>query len=134
MKVRRTSKRVVLNRQTLSQIRLGNIDGMQAVGELIIQRAEPHVPDQPPVGKGLVESGRVVTFADGKVVAGSGRAPRGAKPGRGVVTIFGFGFPGRFLERGTEFITPRPYLTPATASGVGEAGPKIAEATRKRLR
>lgn len=134
MKVRSPTKRVILNRKAFDAIKLGEADGAQAIGERIIARAEPSVPDRPPFGKGLVETGAVATYLDGKLVAGRGRPGGSSIPKNGVVTHFGFGFPGDFLERGTVYITPRPFLTPAAVAEVPDAGPLVAESIGKRLR
>lgn len=111
-------KRVVMNRAAIDAIRLGYADGMQEVGEAILARAEPHVPDEPPIGKGLVQTGAAVTYVDGQKVAGRGTMPRSGRTNQGIMTAVGYGFPGRFNEVGTVHQPARPFLTPAIAAEV----------------
>jgi hypothetical protein len=129
---RKPSKRVVMNREALDAIRLGMADGTHNVGMAIIEGAQ--VPDAPPYGVGLVDTGRVVTLVDGRKVAGEGTPPREAKVGKGTVTIFGFGFPGRFQELGTSKQPARPFLTPSVQEQIPSAGAECAAATAVRLR
>ena len=131
---RRPSARVVMNRQAVTAIGLGYADGMQAVGERVLELARPHVPDRPPLGKGLVASGRATTYIDGKQVGGRTGAPKRTVPQQGVATVIGYGFPGRFLEVGTHEITPRPWLTPAMAEEVPGAGEVVAASIDKKLK
>lgn len=117
---RRMSKSVVLHREVLDEILLGYADGLQEVGEKIIEEARPNTPDQPPYGVGLVETGRAVTFVNGQRVGGTGRVPASAAPkSGGIVTVVGYAFPANFLELGTIYISPRPWITPAIASQTG---------------
>jgi hypothetical protein len=115
---RRPGARVVMNREAVDALRLGWADGTQEEAEAIVATAAQRIPDVPPIGRGLKFSGAAVTYVDGKKVAGKGTAPRGAAPASGVVTILGFGFPGRFREVGTVRQPPRPTLTPAMTGRV----------------
>lgn len=114
---RRTSAKVVMNRQAVDAIRLGFADGLQEEGEAIIAAAAPRIADAPPYGRGLKFSGKAATYVDGKKVAGQGTAPRG-QGGTGTVTIVGFGWPGYWYELGTVKQAPHPVLTPAMAARV----------------
>lgn len=129
----RIAKSVVLNRSVLDALLLGYADGFQEVGDRIIDRAEQQAPDQPPLGKGLVGSGRAVTFWRGKRVGGVGSPPRGSVLRQGLTTIVGFGFPGRFNEEGTQHQPARPFLTPAIVAEVPGAAAVIAPAAQRRV-
>jgi hypothetical protein len=135
-KPRRVSKRVALYRETVDAMLLGMLDGAQAVGEAIVARATPSVPDRPPFGRGLIASGTAVTYLDGKVVAGP--APGKIRAGRGAVpkasgTVVGWGFPGRFLNNGTIYIPPSNWVTPAFVAELPEAEEHMAKGARKRI-
>ena len=135
-KPRRVSKRVALYRETVDAMLLGMLDGGQAAGEAIVARATPSVPDRPPYGRGLIDSGTAVTYLDGKVVAGPApgriRAGRGAAP-KASGTVVGWGFPGRFLNNGTIYISPRNWVTPAFVAELPAAGEHMAKGARKRI-
>lgn len=126
-------KRVLLNREAVEAIRLGYADGLQAVGEAILERTRPVVPDAPSYGVGLVDTGQAVTYVDRKKVAGQGSAPRGSVP-KELGTVVGYGFPGRFNEVGTVKQPPRPFLTPGFAATAAEGGDMITAAMTARLR
>lgn len=131
--MQRMSKRVTLNRQVVDELVLGYADGLQAVGEMIIAAAHP--PDATPYGKGLVKGGRVTTYFGGKRIAGKGTPSRGSILQRGLVTIVGFLFPGRFQEVGTQHQPARPFLTPAFVGVIGYAAVNtIVRAMQARLR
>lgn len=131
---RRPSARVVMNRQAVDAIWLGYADGMQQVGLNVLERTRPRVPDRPPIGKGLVKSGRATTYVNGQKVAGTSNAPRASHPPGGIITVIGYGFPGRFNEVGTIHQPARPFLTPGMAAEVPSAGPAAAVAIERRLR
>ena len=122
-----------MNRQAVDAIWLGYADGMQQVGLNVLERTQPRVPDQPPIGKGLVRSGRAVTYVSGKKVAGTGTAPREARTGVGIVTVVGYGFPGFFNEVGTVHQPPRPFFTPGMVEEVPSAAPVCAAGIERRL-
>lgn len=131
---RAPGKKVVMNRAALDAIKLGAADGGQAAGELVLQLADGQVPDREPYGRGLVKTGKVATYVDGKKVAGTGSAPRGAGVPVGTVTFVGYGFPGRFQELGTVHHAAQPFLTPAMAEGTGgEVDDRYADGIRARL-
>ena len=120
-----------MNRAAFDAIRLGMADGGQAVGERIVASANP--PDAEPFGRGLVKAGRAVTYLDGRKVAGTGTAPRGAIPGGGQATVVGFGFPGRFQELGTVHHAAQPFLTPAIQGEAPNIDDRYAQGIRARL-
>jgi hypothetical protein len=128
---RKPSSRVVLNREAVEAIRLGSADGLHAAAEAIQDTVRP--PDAEPYGRGLVKREGTATYVDGKKVAGTGTAPRGAA-GQGIVTVFGWGFPARFNELGTSRQPARPFFTPAVAAGIAQAAPEVAEGITLRLR
>lgn len=115
---RRTSARVVLNRQTLDRTVLAVADGFAEAGQIAVDAADP--PDAPPYGVGLSKTGGTVTYVNGRKVHGYGkdgrqpRKPRAVRTSsvRGIVAIVGFGFPGRFQEFGTVRHSAQPFLTP----------------------
>jgi hypothetical protein len=109
-----------MNREAVDALRLGWADGVQEEAEAIVATAAQRIPDVDIIGKGLKFSGAAVTYVDGKKVAGKGTAPRGmaSAAATSVVTVLGFGFPGRFREVGTVRQPPRPTLTPAMAARV----------------
>lgn len=125
--------RVVLNRAAVAAMELGAADGLQAEGEGIIEEARPRVWDRPPFGHGIVESGKAVTYVDGKKVAGQGTAPRGAAWRGRVVTIVGYDFPARFQELGRTGQQAEPVLTPTMASRGPKAGQGIVGKIKARL-
>lgn len=126
-----------MNREALDAIRLGQADGLEAVGEAIIAVATPRAPDAAPYGKGLVGGGSVVTMVDRRKVASFGplsRIPRsGRVPAVGTVSVVGFSFPGRFKETGTIYNPAEPFLTPSVAEVIPDAAALVAAAVAKRL-
>lgn len=127
---RKPSTRVVMNREAVSAIRLGEADGLQAAGERIQSLVRP--PDAEPYGKGLVKASGVATYVDGKKVAGVGTAPRAAIP-KVMGTVLGWGFPARFNELGTVRQPARPFFTPAMQEGLPEVAGDVAQAIEQRL-
>lgn len=114
--------KIVINRAALDDVTLAIADGLNAVGMEILQSTNP--PDSPfppyPEGEGLPKQGGVLTYVNGKKVAGYGqdgkqpRAPRAAKVSRsqGAVVIVGYGFPARFNEEGTVKMAAQPFFSP----------------------
>lgn len=125
--------RVVMNREALDAITLGSADGLQLVGERIIEAAGPNVPDEPPLNVGLVDRHGVATYVNGKKVAGNGTVPRSGRQPTGIMTVFGYGFPARFNETGTIHQPARPFLTPAAAGTVPGTAEVVAETISRRL-
>lgn len=127
-----------MNREALDAIRLGQADGLEAIGEQIVAVATPRAPDAEPYGKGLVGGGSVVTFVDRRKVASFGplsRIPRsGRVPPVGTVSVVGFGFPGRLRETGTIYVPASPFLTPSVAEVIPSAADLVAVAIRGRLK
>lgn len=130
-------KAVVVNRGVFDQIVLGYADGLHAVGLRILERAKPTVPDRPPIGRGLVQSGSVVTFANRKRVAEAGpltrMRPDGLPPRGAVATVVGYGFPGLLVELGTSHSAPEPFVTPAFGAELGDAAEVVAGKIRQHL-
>jgi hypothetical protein len=132
---------MVLNRAALDAITLATADGLFELGQAIINEA--NVPDAPPYGQGLVEGGGVIAYVKGatgsaKKVATTTvggkqiRKPRAARLGRGATVIFGYGFPGRFVEFGTIDTPAHPFLTPSLLAHVPDAGDYIRAACIRR--
>lgn len=130
---RKPSSRLIINRAAMSKVGRGIANGMAEVGRTILETAD--VPDAPPYGQGLVDTGGYVVYHGSKKVDGFGmdgkqpKKPRAAKV-RGTdqaVTLFvGWGFPGRFVDHGT-------IDTPATGFGtkaVNRVAPHIGDIVR----
>lgn len=136
-KPRGPSKAVVVNRSVLNELVLGYADGLHEVGRNIIARAEPTVPDRPPIGKGLVQGGSVVTFVNRKRVASEGKATRlrrDAVPPKAVIaTVVGYPFPGLLVELGTSHSAPEPFVTPAFGAELGDAAGVVAGKIKEHL-
>lgn len=104
--------RVEINRATMSAVELGLADGVARVADAIVSHAD--VPDAAPYGKGLVTRGGFIVFLNGVQIAGTGSRPtREWVAAAGVVAFAGFGFPGRFQERGTVHQPARPFVSPS---------------------
>jgi len=128
----RANNRVVLNRATFDAITLGMADGLLTLADEVIAAAK--VPDDVPLGEGLVQTGGTVAYAFGKKVGGTASKPKAMKVrSMGVAVAGGFGFPGHFAEFGTIHEPARPFLTPALMATLPDAGPFIAAAVAKRL-
>lgn len=106
----RVSKTVRLNRAALDAFYGQIADALAQVGKRAIEYTTPSVPDEPPIGAGLVRTGGYVVYVDGKKVAGNATISRQSK--KGIVLYTGYGFPGRFNEIGTIHQPPRPFFTP----------------------
>jgi hypothetical protein len=108
---RKVSSRTVVNRKALDAIRGGLADGLALFGAAII--ADTHPPDATPFGEGLVTTGDWGVWADTRKVGGTARKPRSVRLVKGALTlVVGYGFPGRFQERGTVHQPARPFFTP----------------------
>ena len=133
------SSRVVLNRRGLDQVRLVIGDGVHEVGKAIVTTARP--PDAQPYGVGLVTTGGVLTYVDGKRIdarsetGGAPKQPRRVRVGgtKGAMAIVGYGFPGRFQELGTSHNPPQPFLTPARNAVIPRVNGIMRKATAYRL-
>lgn len=115
---KKPSAKVVLHRESLDRMVLAVADGFHEAGMIGLEAAKP--PDAEPYGKGLVTAGGTTTYVHGKKTAGYGQdGKQPAKPRAlnvresSIVTIVGFGFPGRFQEEGTARHPAQPFLTPA---------------------
>lgn len=127
---RKVNARTVVNRQALTAIRAGEVNGMEALGQAIVARVHP--PDDPatkariPVDYGV--------WADGRKVAGGASKPHGTAIKQGVTLVVGVGFPGRFNEIGTSHQPARPFFTPEVLAELPETGnylrPKVQAALR----
>ena len=138
------TKRVVINRSKVAAVRLVLADGLFQVGRHILNAADP--PDATPFGVGLVNSGGVIAFVDGKKVADTTtipddatgsrqiQKPRAVKlPRPGIIAIVGFGFPGRFVHNGSIHNRPNPFLARGRDKIVPIAGSLMAILCRPRL-
>jgi hypothetical protein len=129
------TKRVVLNRQALTQVGLAVAEGMVAVGREILDVADP--PDSPlepyPLGEGLPKQGGVLGYFDGKKIDGYGqdgkqpKKPRRADVKRGITVVVGWGFPARFNELGTVKHPAQPFASPA----VDQVSPRVVDIIRR---
>lgn len=128
----RVSKSVQINRAALTALGQGIADGLAAVGARTLELAAPNVPDEPPIGKGLVQSGSYVVYIQKKKVAGNATLARVDK--KGIVLYVGFGFPGRFNEIGTIHQPARPFLSPAFVQAVSDITPTLRPHVAARLR
>jgi hypothetical protein len=128
---RKTSSRVVYNRQVADAFRLGLADGMLAIAEAIIEAADP--PDAEPFGEGLVTSGGTYAALDGKKVGGDSTRPRSVRSEPGAMAIAGWGFPGHFQELGTINHPPQPFATPALEQILPGAADYLRPAIRARV-
>jgi len=121
----RRAAKVVLNRAALDEVVRKAADGAFEFAKSIIDGAD--VPDATPFGEGLVTQGGVIAYVDRKLVAtyakngDSVKKPRGAKLGKGIVIVGGYGFPGRFQETGTVKQAARPFLTPEVMADLPDA-------------
>lgn len=130
--VKQTS-RTVLNRKAFDEIDLALADALFEFAVEVVEAAHP--PDAPPFGQGLLEGGGAIAWAGTKKVNGTtigGRQivkPRALKlDPRKVTAIAGWGFPARFVERGTIDTPAEPFLTPALASKAPGAKSSIGRA------
>lgn len=135
---RAISKRVVVNRAALDALRGGLADGLAALGDRIISSARPHVPDAPPLGLGLINTGGFAVYVDGRKVAGGASVSLGRRnelkpPRQGIALYAGYGFPGHLLEGGTINQPARPFLTPAFFAEIPNMGQLMRPAAMKRL-
>lgn len=126
------SKSVRINREALTALGLGMADGLAAIGQRTLDIARPHVPDEPPLGQGLVETGGYVVYIEKKKVAGNATLSRVDKTG--VVLYVGFDFPARFNEIGTVHQSARPFLSPAFAQAADDITATLEPFVADRLR
>lgn len=106
--------RTVVNQRQIRRMERAHEQGMADIGRAVLDAAV--VPDAPPYGKGLVETGAFIVVRGGDEVAGTAELPRSVDPGRGVTLAVGYDFPGRFLEGGTIKMAAQPFVTPAVLS------------------
>jgi hypothetical protein len=85
---------------------------MASLGQEFLDRTRPTVPDAPPFGVGLVETGAYGVWSDGSQVAGSAERPDSDVPASGIVLFAGYDAPGRFLEEGTVHNRQEAFVTP----------------------
>jgi len=129
----------LLNRKVIDQMLVAVADGASELARTVVEVAEP--PDATPIGAGLVTSGGYLTYVNGGKVDGWGqdgkqpKPPRAAKvrQGVGVVSVVGFGFPGRFQEFGTVHHAAQPFLTPARDRVMPQASSIIVPIVRSRM-
>lgn len=129
---RKTSARVILNRQKVNEVRLAVADGLLAFGQSIVDVAD--VPDAAPFGVGLVTHGGAVVYIDGRKVGGDATKPsRERVPRPGISGFVGFDFPARFQEIGTVHQDAQPFLWPAAMRQAPHAGEIMKPAAAARL-
>lgn len=130
---RKVSVRTVVNRQALTAAREGAVAAMEDLGQRFLAVAE--VPDAPPLGKGLVETGQYGVWSDGRKVAGTATRPHGERiPKQGVLLIAGYGFPAHFLEWGTIKMPAIPFVTPAALQVIPQGKPTLIDRINAKLR
>jgi len=95
-----TRVQTVVNERYIARMRRNHEEALREAGQLFLDTAR--VPDAPPYGQGLVDTG----FADVE------RSRDGAR------LEMGFGFPSRFLEKGTIKMRAQPFITPAAEDTV----------------
>jgi hypothetical protein len=129
---RKTSAKVILNRQGLNALGLDLAGGMSAFVASIIERA--HVPDAPPLTEGLVETGGWGVWLNGRKVAGRAQKPRRVDLGTGIVGLAGWGSPiAHFLEFGTINMAAEPFAMPALLEASHEVTALFAAGVRAGL-
>lgn len=132
----------------LMELNLGKFDELtQAVAmggaewmQEVVTAAAANAPDSPydpyPLGEGLPKQGGVLAYIGNlKVFGWSIRGDQPAKPRalrlvtkeHSVVIAGGFGFPGRFAERGTIRQAPQPFFEPEFDRRAGSALSQIGE-------
>lgn len=135
---------IQMNKAGVDALYAGMADGLIELGDKIIGDAvstmRPGHLDAPPYGEGLIKSGFVTVWGQGKLVHGSAQVaasknkPRGLKvPKDQVVMIAAFASPLAHLhELGTVKMPARPFLTPALMANIGNAGPYVSGAMSRR--
>jgi len=126
----RARVRTVVNHRKIKELREGNEEGMAAMGRDMIEGAD--VPDAPPIGRGLIETGGYVVTRGDNHIAGDAEVPRSVDTGKGVTLVAGWGFPSRFLEFGTIKMAAQPFVTPAWLRVSGNMVKYLRTAHRKR--
>jgi hypothetical protein len=113
---RKTSTKVVMNRQALTALGTDLAEGFGEVARTIVESAP--APDATPYGAGLVRNGGWLVYLGSKKIDGGGldgkqpAKPRSFTTDDGISAIGGFGFPARFQEQGTVKQGARPFLWP----------------------
>jgi hypothetical protein len=131
---RNETSRTVLNRQALTALQAGFVEGMGDMGRAVIERSRERAPDQPPLGKGLVQTGNWVVYAGTKKVRGTATRPTAVKLSRtGITLVGGFDFPARFNEEGTIHQPARPFVTPSLLEVVPDAHDYLRAPVRRAL-
>lgn len=117
----RTS-RAILNRKTIDGITLAIADGAFEVAKA--HQAATNAPDAPPYGRGLLQGGGAMVWANGKKVDGTTIGGRQiTKPRRlnvkdyAVVAVSGWGFPARFVQFGTARQRAQAFFLMSTIEG-----------------
>ena len=132
-------KRVRINYAKLDALIAGCVDGLAVVGQAIIDDTRPGVPDEPPLGVGLVNTGGYVVYVDGHKVAGTASIRLGRRnpmnpPRKGITLYVGYDFPARFLHNGTIHISPRPFFAPHFFADVRGLAAAVRPAVDAKLR
>lgn len=141
----RTTSHAAYSRMVLNQSRLNDVtrivaDGLFEAARTIIELAAERAPDSPTptakfpfgAGEGLPKQGGVLVYVGNVKIHGwsiRGDQPKKPRSARlstkqhSVVALAGFGFPGRFSERGTIRQRAQPFLAPSR----DEVAPRIPE-------
>lgn len=132
-----------LNLSKFDEVTVAVGDGLFEAAKTVILDASRDAPDSPydpyPTGEGLPKQGGVLGYIQNKKTHGwsiqgdqpkKPRSIRTATKQHSVVVAAGFGFPGRFAERGTVKMPGRPFLEPAfdrAASSIASTVAKVAK-------
>jgi hypothetical protein len=132
----RRAARIQWNHDALDELELGMADGLAELGDVIIADATEHAPDRPPIGVGLVETGKSAVWVRGKKVSGDLDKPKRMKmPLDQVVMVATFTSPiAHFAELGTVTEPARPFLLPAFNRHVPGAAAFVVPAMGKRMK
>jgi len=131
------TRQIALNRAWFDAADVAMADALFDFGKRVVMGAD--VPDAPPYGVGLRQGGGVAVWIGAKKVgqATTGaqsavKKPRAAKLERkGATVIGGFGFPGRFVEEGTNDTAAEPFLTPELLATEPELEGLVREAAHR---
>jgi hypothetical protein len=140
--------RVIMNRGALDELQLSMADGLLELGQRIVAEAAANARHELHPAEAatrrekrgvpmMADTGHVVVYALGKKVGGeegeTGK-PRGMEtPKDQAVLGVWFSSPlSHFKELGTVKETARPFLTPALMGNIGDTGPYVQAAMKKR--
>lgn len=135
-----------LNLSKFDEITRAVGDGLFEAAKDVILDAAQHAPDSPydpyPTGEGLPKQGGVLGYIANKKTHGwsirgdqpkKPRSIRTATKKHSVLVAAGFGFPGRFAERGTVRMRGRPFLEPAFDRASSSIAAKVAAVAKPKI-